>query len=227
MVIRFLAEGAASGLNVIAVYVTEILRVTGFDGGYLDVWLSYRVCVKAFAPCILSAVKVRQNESFKCKWKYADLPLPQAICLPLLFKRDCCFLSDKQVFSSFMSYEYMLKLDFLPPQLHWRCPASLQRVWPPSPSGVCWPSLATGCWPLFSVCWFVWWGGCSGWWEPSWHSGFLDWWWQIRLPLQRPRRFDWAAWCWDASCWLCSLRALRRLVQWSTGWAPWRAGWRQ
>ncbi|KAG8004379.1 hypothetical protein GBF38_009362 [Nibea albiflora] len=31
MVIRFLAEGAASGLNVIAVYVTEILRVTGFD----------------------------------------------------------------------------------------------------------------------------------------------------------------------------------------------------
>ncbi|KAM4555336.1 uncharacterized protein PAE49_014431 isoform 2-T2 [Odontesthes bonariensis] len=30
-VIRFLAEGAASGLNVIAVYVTEILRVTGFD----------------------------------------------------------------------------------------------------------------------------------------------------------------------------------------------------
>ncbi|XP_031713946.1 transmembrane protein 109 isoform X2 [Anarrhichthys ocellatus] len=33
MVIRFLAEGAASGLNVIAVYVTEILRVTGFDVG--------------------------------------------------------------------------------------------------------------------------------------------------------------------------------------------------
>ncbi|XP_040031174.2 uncharacterized protein LOC120818288 isoform X1 [Gasterosteus aculeatus] len=31
MVIRVLAEGAASGLNVIAVYVTEILRVTGFD----------------------------------------------------------------------------------------------------------------------------------------------------------------------------------------------------
>ncbi|KAL3044889.1 hypothetical protein OYC64_013208 [Pagothenia borchgrevinki] len=31
MVIRFLAEGAASGLNVIAVYVAEILRVTGFD----------------------------------------------------------------------------------------------------------------------------------------------------------------------------------------------------
>lgn len=31
MVIRFFAEGAASGLNVIAVYVTEILRVTGFD----------------------------------------------------------------------------------------------------------------------------------------------------------------------------------------------------
>lgn len=31
MAIRFLAEGAASGLNVIAVYVTEILRVTGFD----------------------------------------------------------------------------------------------------------------------------------------------------------------------------------------------------
>uniref|UniRef100_A0A3Q3J9Y5 Uncharacterized protein n=1 Tax=Monopterus albus TaxID=43700 RepID=A0A3Q3J9Y5_MONAL len=29
--IRFLAEGAASGLNVIAVYITEILRVTGFD----------------------------------------------------------------------------------------------------------------------------------------------------------------------------------------------------
>ncbi|KAM4586138.1 uncharacterized protein V3H82_005085 isoform 2-T2 [Fundulus diaphanus] len=31
MAIRSLAEGAASGLNVIAVYVTEILRVTGFD----------------------------------------------------------------------------------------------------------------------------------------------------------------------------------------------------
>ncbi|XP_029020423.1 transmembrane protein 109-like isoform X2 [Betta splendens] len=30
-VIGFLAEGAASGLNVIAVYVTEILRVTGCD----------------------------------------------------------------------------------------------------------------------------------------------------------------------------------------------------
>ncbi|MEQ2252181.1 hypothetical protein ILYODFUR_019129 [Ilyodon furcidens] len=43
--IRFLAEGAASGLNVIAVYVTEILRVTGFDGGYQDgfqlrLWIS-------------------------------------------------------------------------------------------------------------------------------------------------------------------------------------------
>lgn len=35
-VIRFLAEGAASGLNVIAVYVTEILRVTGFDGTCQD-----------------------------------------------------------------------------------------------------------------------------------------------------------------------------------------------
>lgn len=34
-VIRFLAEGAASGLNVIAVYVTEILRVTGFDSATL------------------------------------------------------------------------------------------------------------------------------------------------------------------------------------------------
>ncbi|KAM6953469.1 uncharacterized protein FYW47_014098 isoform 2-T2 [Aplochiton taeniatus] len=31
MLIRFLAQGAASGLNVIAVYVTEILRVTGVD----------------------------------------------------------------------------------------------------------------------------------------------------------------------------------------------------
>lgn len=36
MVIRFLAEGAASGLNVIAVYVTEILRVTGVDGRCQD-----------------------------------------------------------------------------------------------------------------------------------------------------------------------------------------------
>lgn len=35
-VIRFLAEGAASGLNVIAVYVTEILRVTGVDGRFQD-----------------------------------------------------------------------------------------------------------------------------------------------------------------------------------------------
>lgn len=34
MVIRFLAEGAASGLNVIAVYLTEILRVTGFNGRF-------------------------------------------------------------------------------------------------------------------------------------------------------------------------------------------------
>ncbi|XP_053284785.1 transmembrane protein 109 isoform X2 [Pleuronectes platessa] len=31
MVLRVVAEGAASGLNVIAVYVTEILRVTGFN----------------------------------------------------------------------------------------------------------------------------------------------------------------------------------------------------
>lgn len=31
MLIRFMAEGAASGLNVIAVYITEILRVTGVD----------------------------------------------------------------------------------------------------------------------------------------------------------------------------------------------------
>lgn len=34
MVIRFLAEGAASGLNVIAVYVAEILRVTGLNGRF-------------------------------------------------------------------------------------------------------------------------------------------------------------------------------------------------
>lgn len=54
MVIRFLAEGAASGLNVIAVYVTEILRVTGFDGGYLgvlfacvSVYVLLNVCVQA------------------------------------------------------------------------------------------------------------------------------------------------------------------------------------
>ncbi|XP_051937295.1 uncharacterized protein LOC127610853 isoform X2 [Hippocampus zosterae] len=31
MVFRFLAEGVANGLNVIAAYVTEILRVIGFD----------------------------------------------------------------------------------------------------------------------------------------------------------------------------------------------------
>ncbi|XP_062249498.1 voltage-gated monoatomic cation channel TMEM109 isoform X1 [Platichthys flesus] len=31
MVLRVVAEGAASGLNVIAVYFTEILRVTGFE----------------------------------------------------------------------------------------------------------------------------------------------------------------------------------------------------
>ncbi|XP_061901953.1 voltage-gated monoatomic cation channel TMEM109 isoform X2 [Entelurus aequoreus] len=34
MVIRCVAEGASSGLNVIAVYVTEILRVTGFDATF-------------------------------------------------------------------------------------------------------------------------------------------------------------------------------------------------
>lgn len=32
MVLRFVAEGTASGLNVIAVYVSEILRATGFGG---------------------------------------------------------------------------------------------------------------------------------------------------------------------------------------------------
>ena len=32
MLLQFLAEGAASGLNVIAVYVSEILRATGVDG---------------------------------------------------------------------------------------------------------------------------------------------------------------------------------------------------
>ncbi|KAG7517670.1 hypothetical protein JOB18_013657 [Solea senegalensis] len=35
MVIHVLAEGAASGLNVIAVYVAEILRVTGFDSSLM------------------------------------------------------------------------------------------------------------------------------------------------------------------------------------------------
>lgn len=45
-VIRFLAEGAASGLNVIAVYVTEILRVTGFDGRCQD--RSFVWCVQVF-----------------------------------------------------------------------------------------------------------------------------------------------------------------------------------
>ncbi|XP_061755911.1 voltage-gated monoatomic cation channel TMEM109-like isoform X2 [Nerophis ophidion] len=34
MMIRCVAEGASSGLNVIAVYVTEILRVTGFDATF-------------------------------------------------------------------------------------------------------------------------------------------------------------------------------------------------
>lgn len=32
MVLQFVAEGAASGLNVIAVYVSEILRATGANG---------------------------------------------------------------------------------------------------------------------------------------------------------------------------------------------------
>lgn len=57
MVIRFLAEGAASGLNVIAVYVTEILRVTGFDGR-LHGGLCASLCVQmlhgaqCFAVCV-------------------------------------------------------------------------------------------------------------------------------------------------------------------------------
>lgn len=32
MLLKFVAEGAASGLNVIAVYVSEILRATGVSG---------------------------------------------------------------------------------------------------------------------------------------------------------------------------------------------------
>lgn len=48
MVIRFLAEGAASGLNVIAVYVTEILKVTGFDGGY---HVSHYATYCCLCPC--------------------------------------------------------------------------------------------------------------------------------------------------------------------------------
>ena len=127
----------------------------------------------------------------------------------------------------FVPHNNTLKLNFLPPQLPWRCPASLQRAWPPSPSGVWWASLATGCWPLFSACWFALWGGCSGWWKPSWRSGFSDWSWLTRPPVQTPQRSDWAAWCWGASCWRCSLRALKRLAEWSTVWAAWRAGWRR
>ncbi len=32
MLLQFVAEGTASGLNVIAVYVSEILRATGVNG---------------------------------------------------------------------------------------------------------------------------------------------------------------------------------------------------
>lgn len=83
MVIRVLAEGAASGLNVIAVYVTEILRVTGFDGGctdgpYLHVLPSHAVSAQAllhatlcgsgvwnFLPVVYLSKRIRDNESSK------------------------------------------------------------------------------------------------------------------------------------------------------------------
>lgn len=51
MLSRFLAEGAASGLNVFSLYVTDILRVTGVDGGCQFVF-SWREGENAF--CIES-----------------------------------------------------------------------------------------------------------------------------------------------------------------------------
>lgn len=62
-VIRFLAEGAASGLNVIAVYVAEILRVTGFDGGYQGIAEAECLHVLIFPPFVCKMCK----ESFMCE----------------------------------------------------------------------------------------------------------------------------------------------------------------
>lgn len=102
MVIRFLAEGAASGLNVIAVYVTEILRVTGFDGGYQDgpcVTELSSVCVKAFAHCELSA-GVRGDEMkvlSSSENMQTCLSLRQFVCHSFLSVTvySLCFLCDR------------------------------------------------------------------------------------------------------------------------------------
>lgn len=116
--------------------------------------------------------------------------------------------------------------DFFSSQLLWHYLSSHQRAWPPSPSGASWLCLATGFWPPFSICWSAWWSGCSGWWKPSWPSGFLAWSWWIRAPLQTPRRFGCGDWCWGVSSWICSNQTLKRLAQWTTGWGTWRAAWK-
>lgn len=116
---------------------------------------------------------------------------------------------------------------FFPPQWRWHCRASLQRAWRPSRSGDWWPSSVTGSSPSFFACWSVWLDRCSGWWKLFWRSGFSGWLRLTSMPRRTPRRSDWAAWCWCAFCWLCSLLALKSHVQWSSDWTCWRAGWRQ
>ncbi len=116
MVIRFLAEGAASGLNVIAVYVTEILRVTGFDGGYQDgsclcVTEALSVCLgMALCPTFSSLhEQITADTSLSVamkvyvRVKLCGLASPPGIFLPLLFFLSvsvytCGFLSNKVVF---------------------------------------------------------------------------------------------------------------------------------
>lgn len=39
MALQFVAEGAAGGLNVITVYVAEILRATGVGGEWLHLFI--------------------------------------------------------------------------------------------------------------------------------------------------------------------------------------------
>lgn len=84
MVIRFLAEGAASGLNVIAVYVTEILRVTGFDGRFQGALCSL-LCVQMLhgAQCVAVCVSQASTETERGAAKLIRASENMQTCLSL------------------------------------------------------------------------------------------------------------------------------------------------
>lgn len=51
MALQFVAEGAAGGLNVIAVYMAEILRATGVTGEW-NMWIINGLCIYNTVGCL-------------------------------------------------------------------------------------------------------------------------------------------------------------------------------